>query len=184
MHDNSEWFKISKELAGSSPLESKAIFNQTPRRIIVETGMHPNNGRYAKKYAPAPNYGNPQAPYKAGPSRGPYVVWRIKEKKKAGRTCIEVNERPVPVPQYSVCLGTAREDENGQIIDVSKYISIYDIDDLIEGLVAIRDKYKAIRENRAREFGMHHRHIEDHEIDYDAIDHDNEPLPAAGMRRR
>lgn len=162
-----------------APLPNKTIFNT--RRVIVETGMNYNN-RYAKRYT-ASSFAPQHGAAKFAPKIE--VKWRVKERKTKGNIVVEVNERPLRVPQFSVQTGTARIDENGQVLDMVPFISIYGIPDLIASLQEVYDKYLAIRESMAREKeNEFRRYHDDAEIDYDAEEPEEEPRAEMATPRR
>jgi len=76
------------------------------------------------------------------------IPWRPIEKKLKGNVVVEVNELPLPVPKYSFKIGTARIDDNGQIIDIQPFLSVYNVHDAADLLREIGDKYAAIRESK------------------------------------
>jgi len=85
------------------------------------------------------------------------IPWRPVEKRLRGSVVVEVNELPLPVPKYSFKLGTAREDENGQIIDIQPFLSVYNVHDAADLLREVGDKYLAIGEEKQDEIDKRQR---------------------------
>lgn len=85
------------------------------------------------------------------------IPWRPIEKKLKGSVVVEVNELPLPVPKYSFKIGTAKIDDNGQIIDIQPFLSVYNVHDAADLLREIGDKYLSIRESKQDEMDSRQR---------------------------
>ena len=101
------------------------------------------------------------------------IPWRPVEKKLKGNVVVEVNELPLPVPKYSFKVGTAKIDDNGQIIDILPFLSVYNIHDAADLLRDIGDKYIAVREAKQDEMDLRQRFV----------DEDDGPPDNAKLRR-
>jgi hypothetical protein len=91
------------------------------------------------------SYDYARSPVKTG------ADWKRIEQKKQGAIVVEVSQQAARVPRFSVRVGVSREDENGQVLDVLPYMSIYMLDDAIKTLQQIRDKYVTLRESFLQE---------------------------------
>jgi hypothetical protein len=83
--------------------------------------------------------------------------WRPIERKLKGNVVVEVTELPLPVPKYSFKIGTAKIDDNGQIIDIQPFLSIYNVHDAADLLRSVGDKYLERRETRQDEMDTRQR---------------------------
>jgi len=85
------------------------------------------------------------------------IPWRPIEKKLKGSVVVEVNELPLPVPKYSFKIGTAKIDDNGQIIDIQPFLNVYNVHDAADLLREIGEKYLSIRESKQDEMDSRQR---------------------------
>ncbi len=77
------------------------------------------------------------------------LSWRPVERRLgANNAVVEVNELPLPIPRYSFKIGTAKLDDNGQIIDIQPFLNPHNVIDAADLLRMVGEKYIEIREGQ------------------------------------
>lgn len=107
-----------------------------------------------------------------------HKTWRAVEKRVRNGVVVEVNELPLPVPKYSFVVSTAKTDEGGQIITTNRHVPLHLVDDALDLLRDMQDKYAAIRESKQQEFDARKAHMSDN----DEHDEFSEPVVTRKMR--
>lgn len=102
-------------------------------------------------------YNKPNGPRSRFQPQQPKMAWRPVEKRLQGNVVVEVNELPLPVPKYSFKIGTAKVDDNGQIIDIQPFLNVYNVHDAADLLRAVGDKYIAVRDEKEDEMNKRQR---------------------------
>lgn len=120
-------------------------------------------------------YNKPNGPRSRFQTQQPKMAWRPVEKRLQGNVVVEVNELPLPVPKYSFKIGTAKVDDNGQIIDIQPFLNVYNVHDAADLLRAVGDKYIAVRDEKEDEMNKRQRFADE--------DMDGSPLRTEAPRR-
>lgn len=106
------------------------------------------------------------------------MSWRPIEKRVKGSVVVEVNELPLPVPKYSFKIGTAKLDDNGQVIEVLPFLNVYNVHDAADLLRDVGSKYADIRESKQEEMDANQRFVDEYH------EHDGPLLPPTDVSKK
>lgn len=88
-----------------------------------------------------------------------HKTWRAVEKRVKNGVVVEVNELPLPIPKYSFVVSSAKTDDGGQIININRHIPLHMMDEAIDLLHEMQEKYAALRAAKQEEYDARRTHM-------------------------